>query len=248
MYHALAEERSPISLTPAMFEWQMRWLYTNRYQVLSLTTVVQALQNHTPLPKRAVVITFDDGFESIYTHAFPILSAYGFPATVFLVGDFCSGYNDWPGQPSFIPRYSLLNWLQIREMAQHGIEFGAHTMRHPRLDRLPFDRSAYEIEMGKVMIENQLGRPVEFFAYPYGCYNGQTKALVSQLYTGACSTQLGVVDLKSDRFALPRVEVLYLNYAYLFSLLKWAPLFTTYLAIRKPLRLLAARLRREGNE
>lgn len=245
MYHALAEGRSPISLAPAMFDWQMRWLYANQYRVLSLNEVVEALQNQTTLPERAVVITFDDGFESIYTHAFPTLSAYGFPATVFLVSDFCGGYNDWPGQPAFIPRYPLLNWPQIREMSQHGIEFGAHTRRHPRLDRLPSAQLLDEIEMGKRMIEDRLGQGIHFFAYPYGCYNHHTKALVSQLYTGACSTQLGMVDLQSDRFALPRIEVLYLNCSYLFQWLERALLFATYLTIRKQLRLLAARWRRE---
>lgn len=78
MYHALDESRSIIAIPPAAFAWQMRWLNDNGYQVIPLSRLVQYLRNGDPLPARSIALTFDDGFESIYTYAFPILADYGF--------------------------------------------------------------------------------------------------------------------------------------------------------------------------
>lgn len=163
MYHAFDESRSIIAIPPAVFAWQMRWLHENGYQVIPLSRLVQYLRNADPLPARSVVITFDDGFETIYTYAFPVLVRYGLPATVFLVAGYCGRQNDWPNRPLTVPHLSLLSWTQIREMDRRGIEFGAHSLSHPRLDRLAPEKAAPEILDSKACIEDRLGHAVELF-------------------------------------------------------------------------------------
>jgi peptidoglycan/xylan/chitin deacetylase (PgdA/CDA1 family) len=182
-------------------------------------------------PKQSVVLTFDDGYQSLYTEVFPILQKYGFSATVFLVAGFCSKDNRWPGQPSIVPRMRLLTWEQIDEMARFGVEFGSHTFHHPRLDHLPASALYDEIVLPKIVLENHLGRPVTVFAYPYGRYTDWVKDMVSSSYEAACSTQLGLVKPSSDRYELERVEIKYLSHQWVFQQLFHAA-FPYYLSAR----------------
>lgn len=239
MYHAIDENPSIISLRPAVFAWQMHWLYENGYRVISLSRLVQYLRDGDPLPARSVVITFDDGFESIYKFAFPVLARYGFPATVFLVAGYCGRQNNWPDQPASVPYRSLLTWAQIREMDCQEIEFGAHSVSHPRLDQLSAEQVSDEIFGSKAHIEDGLGHAVELFAYPYGRYNAAVKAVVRRAFAGACTTRLDVVKRKSDPLALARIDVNYVAHPSLFrQLMKaWFPL---YLGLRRPLRAFAS--------
>jgi peptidoglycan/xylan/chitin deacetylase (PgdA/CDA1 family) len=238
-YHALDENRSVISTPPAIFAWQMGWLHEQGYQVIPLSRLVTCLRNHESPPDRSVVITFDDGFVSVYTAAFPNLARYGFPATVFVVPDYCSKRNDWPSQPAGIPRLALMSWAQIREMSRHGIEFGAHTASHPFLDQLTLAEAEREILSSKADIEQQLGQAVELFAYPYGRFNQMIKQIVSQAFAGACSTELGLVEANSDLFDLKRVEVHYIEQQLLFQSLA-SPIFSLYLGALRPLRATAS--------
>lgn len=182
-------------------------------------------------PERSFVLTFDDGYESLYTEVFPILQRYGFLATVFLVAGFCNKDNQWPGQPSMIPRMKLLTWEQINEMARFGIEFGSHTFNHPRLDHLPASALYDEIVLPKVVLESYLGRPVTVFAYPYGRYTDSVKDMVRSAYEAACSTRPGLVKPNSDRYTLERVEIKYLTHQWIFQRLFHAA-FPYYLLAR----------------
>jgi peptidoglycan/xylan/chitin deacetylase (PgdA/CDA1 family) len=238
-YHALEESPSIIALSPAVFAWQLRWLHQNGYQVIPLSRLVQHVCNGDPLPSRSIVITFDDGFATSYTHAFPVLMRYGFPATIFLVAGYCGRQNDWPDQPLAVPRLSLLTWAQIREMDRHGIEFGAHSITHPWLDRLAPDELEYEILVSKASIEEQVGHTIECFAYPYGRHNEAIKAIVGRAYAGACTTRLGMVGIGSDPLALERIEALYVARSLIFRQLL-NPLFSSYVNLRRPLRALSS--------
>lgn len=239
LYHAIDRRRSIISIPSSVFAWQMRWLHEEGFQVIPLRELVQRLRTRDLPPTRAVVITFDDGFSSVYTSAFPVLARYGFPATVFLVPGYCGGRNDWPGQPSTIPRQALLTWAQVAEMDRHGIEFGAHSLSHARLDHLTPEKIEREILDSKTSIEDHLGHAVELFAYPYGRHNDTVKAIVRRAYSGACSAHLGLVGPSSDPFALERVDVHYLAQPWVFRRLS-TPLFSLYLGVRRPLRTVAS--------
>ncbi|MBV7327926.1 polysaccharide deacetylase family protein [Chloroflexi bacterium TSY] len=232
MYHDLDLQRSPISISPRSFAWQMHWLSSNNYQVLSLGNLVQMLNQNAPLPSRSVVITFDDGLASFYQHAFPILQAYRFPATVFLVSDYCGLDNAWPSQPKSIPRRPVMTWQQISELDRYGIEFGVHTVTHPRLDRLEPAVAESEIVDSKRLIEDRLGHAAPHFAYPYGAYNEPVKQLVRNIFTGVCTTELGRVQAGDDPFHLKRIEALYVELPFLFRY-QWRSSFDFYLTMRK---------------
>ena len=241
MYHAVDPQPSLISIRPEMFAWQMSWLYYQGYQVISLGDLTGILAQGGAIPAATIVLTFDDGLESLYSYAYPVLAEYGFPATIFLVAGYCGGLNNWPSQPAGVPGLRLLDWDQIRKMDQNKIEFGAHTISHPRLDQLSSTEAEKEIRDSKTKIEEQIGHTVTTFAYPYGRYTPQIKELVSRSFQGACSTNIGFVESRSDRFAIQRIDINYYKSPVLFRQL-FSVISPPYIAARSLVRKAAGKL------
>lgn len=243
MYHSIDDSSSVVSISPTVFEWQMRWISDHGYQVLPLRQVVEKIKNGIGFPQRSISITFDDGYESVYQHAFPTLVKFGFSATIFLVSGYIGQKNNWPGQPTGISQLTLANWNQIREMDRHDIEFGSHTISHPRLDQIPMDDARVEIRNSKTMIEQKLGHAIDLFAFPYGKFNRMVLAEVENFYAGACSTELGLVGSRSNPFELERIEMFYLKDPLVFRSIT-RPLLNPYLSTRRWLRALTSNILR----
>ena len=232
MYHTVDPRPSVVAIPPAQFCWQMEWLCQSGYRCISMGEICRLLEARQDFPERTIALTFDDGYQSLYREVFPILNRYGFSATVFLVAAYCGKDNQWVGQPAGIPKMDLLSWVQIDEMARHGIEFGSHTLHHPRLDLANIDGLHAEIVDSKTVLEDQLGIPVTAFAYPYGRYNGVVKEMVQSVYEGACNTRVGLAKPDSDRFELERIEIKYLSNPWVFRHL-FHSTFPYYLLLRR---------------
>ena len=209
-YHSLDESGSVISVSPGVFAEQMRFLHEAGISTISLPAAAEALRGWRA-PARAVVLTFDDGFENFYEQAYPVLRRYGLTATIFLVTDYCGKDNFWPGQPAHVARRPLLSWAQVKEMSEAGMSFGAHSRTHPDLTRLSSGDAEWEIAASKRAIEQILDRPVESFAYPYGAYDEPVKRLTAAHFPLACSTTLDFVTPGSDLLALERLDMYYLR-------------------------------------
>lgn len=217
-FHAVDARASVISFPLKLFERGMASLHLNGFRTLTLNQAIDYLQRRIPFPARSFVITFDDGYQSVHRQAFPILQCYGFSATVFLTVGESGKRLDLDSLPSLFNR-SMLTWAEIREMQRCGIEFGAHTLTHPDLTRLPVNRIQVEIVESKAIIENALGAPVPCFAYPYGRYNSSTREIVRQHFRCACSDKLGLAHRSSDLFAIERVDAYYLRSERLFEMI-----------------------------
>jgi peptidoglycan/xylan/chitin deacetylase (PgdA/CDA1 family) len=185
---------------------------------------VDCLRKRKPFPDHSLVITFDDGYQSVYEKAFPILERYGMSATVFLTvgakemakpSDRLISLNGLP----------MLSWNEIHKMNQCGITFGAHTLTHPDLTRLPQEQIKTEICDSKAVIENTLSTPVSCFAYPFGHYNDRVLEITRRYFTCACSDKLGFITAESDPYALRRVDAYYLRTDRLFGVMltNWFP-------------------------
>jgi peptidoglycan/xylan/chitin deacetylase (PgdA/CDA1 family) len=166
-YHRVGQRVSRMVVTPEQFEAQLDYLKRNDYRVIRLADVPEFLEGRRALPRRAVVITFDDGHISSYQYAYPLLVKYGIPATFFLYTDFLGAKEG-------------LGWAQIREMAKSGlIDFQAHSRTHPNLMlRLPGeseqryrDRLDNEIRVPRDVIQRNLPVKVTQYAYPFGDAN-----------------------------------------------------------------------------
>jgi len=153
-----------LELTAAAFEAQLRYLRERNYHILSLAEVGAILDNGQPIPPRAVVLTIDDGYRSVYETAWPLLQKYRAPASLFIYNDFIGGG-------------SALSWAQIREMRDSGlVEIGSHGKSHSSLSRLPTDNSdadyqrrvAAELSGSERSFQDHLGEVPRYLSYPYG--------------------------------------------------------------------------------
>lgn len=229
-FHMIDDEPSVLSYSPYLFKRLMEKLNLREYRTMKLTDAVEAASAGKPLPEKTVILTFDDGYGSVFDRAFPVLEEYGMSATVFLtVGD-----SDAPGPDDSLPSLNgarMLRWREIRDMRDRGIDFGSHTLTHPDLTRLEGAGIEHEIRKSKEIIEDFLGIPVSSFAYPYGRYNEGSMEAVRQYYDCACSDELGLLTQKSRPYAVERVDSYYLRSESLFELL-FTGIFPTYVLLR----------------
>jgi len=229
-FHAIDDRPAVISFSPGLFERSMAQLHKCGYRAVSLVEVIKCVQLSIPFPERALAITFDDGYQSVYQQAFPVLQRYGFSATIFLTVGKDRSAKASDRLPHMGER-SMLSWGEIREMQQCGIEFGAHTITHPDLTRLSPKLAENEICDSKAIIENALSAPVASFAYPYGRYDDCCREIVSHHFLGACSDRLGLVGTNADLYAMERVDTYYLRSEKLLSLMP-SVLFPLYVKAR----------------
>ena len=194
-YHQVANNFTPLAITPADFSTQMAYLINNGYVAITPDELAAGLSGEITLPEKPVLITFDDGYEDNYTNAFPILKGYGIRATVFVI-------------PAFVGKKNYLNWDQIKEMAQNGISMQSHTLNHYKLEELPDDEIRSELLNSKLVLEEHLGQAVNFMAYPTGTYNLHIAGIARDVgYKGAYTIKYGGVDLGSNMYALERVPI-----------------------------------------
>ncbi|HYO47535.1 MAG TPA: polysaccharide deacetylase family protein, partial [Gemmatimonadota bacterium] len=187
------------------------------------------------LPARTIVITFDDGYRSVYEEAFPVLREHNMTATIFVTTGTPADSAAHRRLPTLQGR-QMLSWSEIREMHAAGFEIGAHTLTHSNLKRLTLERVEAELRGSKAAIEDALGSPVECFAYPYGLFDEHSRNVARHHFSCACSDRLGLVRAGSDLYALERVETYYLRSWPLFGLVSTAWL-GWYLRVRSIPRL-----------
>lgn len=228
MFHTIDDGYSAISFAPKVFCSALGKLHDHGYRTLTLMEASEHLLHGIGFPSKALVLTFDDGYETVYKEAFPVLRHYGMTATVFLtVGN---RKTDAGRLPSLEGR-SMMSWSEIRQMQQERIDFGAHTLTHPDLTQLSTKQAESEICESKMIIEDALSVPVNTFAYPFGRYNERCREIVRQNFTLGCSDELGVMRSQSDRYALERVDASYFRRERLFDVIL-SPLFPWYIWAR----------------
>jgi peptidoglycan/xylan/chitin deacetylase (PgdA/CDA1 family) len=172
-YHAVEDDwESPLALSPAVFEAQCAWL-SRRRRVIPLRDAVKRLKGWRRLPTRTTALTFDDGFAALYDNAWQVMARYNIPSTMFIVARTLSAEGhavDWVDTP---PKHEMrcLTIEQILEMQASGVEFGSHTLFHHDLRELSDDECERDLRESKEMLEDLLGRPVPFLAYPRGFNN-----------------------------------------------------------------------------
>ena len=173
-YHRFGLDKSKMVVTPDDFTRQMEYLAQHDYRVIRIAELIEFLQGKRALPKRAVVVTMDDGYKSAYQYAFPTLRRFGFPATIFV-------YSDYVGAREG------LSWKEMQEMVASGlVDIQPHSKTHSNLGfaQPSEDEAAYqqriqaETQAPLHDISKNLNIPVHTFAYPYGDTN---KEVIDQL-------------------------------------------------------------------
>jgi peptidoglycan/xylan/chitin deacetylase (PgdA/CDA1 family) len=231
-YHAVSDGwEHQLSVGPGAFERQLRMLRLRGLRGIP----ADAALNGT----RGLHVTFDDAFRSV-ANALPVLERLGVPATVFA----CAGYAD-EGRPLDVPELAAeanahpdelatMGWDELRALTERGVEIGSHTVNHPHLPQLSEAQIRTELADSRSQLEDELGRPCRFLAYPYGEHDSRVRAAArSAGYAGAFALASTAAEPRDD-FALPRVD-LYRKDSRISTILKTSPLRRPAMAVRRAL-------------
>lgn len=171
MYHHVADNTPPsTSVTVAEFEANLKTIRDLDYQPIAMSTFLQHIKEQIPFPDRCVLLTSDDGYKDLATHAVPLLQKYGYPMAFFI--------NVEPVDR----RYgAFLTWEQMRQLKDKGIEFYNHSYAHDHLaskkpgesDQAWLDRIMADLNKAQERIQTELGTQDKVLAYPFGEYNLQ---------------------------------------------------------------------------
>jgi peptidoglycan/xylan/chitin deacetylase (PgdA/CDA1 family) len=190
---------------PEAFDEQLAELRRWNYQSITLEQWIAYKEKRAGLPRRPIIITFDDGYRSTYLTAWPILRRYGFSATVFLVASLIGKTNAWDVDERQEP---LLNESEIREMQSGAITFGSHTQSHRALTRIPLEEAARELADSRKILESLLDRPVTALCYPFAKQNRTIRGLARKAgYNAAVVGRGGTNRVWTDQYALRRIKV-----------------------------------------
>jgi peptidoglycan/xylan/chitin deacetylase (PgdA/CDA1 family) len=214
MYHKVPIEpiksKHQIYVTQSVFEKQLKSLKARGFTGITFADYDKYRTGVLPankLPKKPIILTFDDGYEDNYRNAFPLLKKYGFKAVIYALGDNAITYNTWD-VPNGEPRQALMDNVMRLEMQQWGIEFGSHTLSHADLTAVSKEQAEEEIRQSKLNLEKDLGQAVISFANPYGNTNEAIKTLIQQAgYKYAVATDTGPLHLEDDLFQIFRVAI-----------------------------------------
>jgi peptidoglycan/xylan/chitin deacetylase (PgdA/CDA1 family) len=182
MYHRIADD-GPEGLarwrvTPADFERQLAWLADSGFTTSGLDDWHTASQRDPTAVARRVVLTFDDAYRDFVTTAFPLLQLHGFGATMFVPTGFMGGAAEWDQE--FGPPAALMSWQELDSLVAAGVEIGAHTVTHPRLDEIADEATiAAEVTGSREVLEARYRQPIPTFAYPYGRHDERVAGIVA---------------------------------------------------------------------
>ncbi len=197
MYHYIESPQDSKLLglyhDPSIFEAQLKGLSDGCYITVFVHDIGRALSGKEKLPPHPIALTFDDGYESMYTNAFPLLKKYNMKGTMYVIVDNL----DTPG---------YLTSAQAKEMAESGfVEIASHTLHHVELRKASYQTAVTELNESKTKLEGIIGQPVYSFAYPFGLFTSRDEYLCKMAgYETCASTYPGQVQTWNKRFSLYR--------------------------------------------
>lgn len=180
-------------LEARVFREQMRYLAARGYTAVTLKELLSPNAHAITKP---IVLTFDDGWGSDWKIATPILQRFGWKAEFFVT-------TEWIGQPGF------MTWTEVREAARVGMGIQSHSLSHPDLEQVSLARLHHELVTSKIVLEEQVGQPVDFFALPGG--SGRHPEIVASAreigYRGVCTSLVGLNSLAKNPFCWKRIPI-----------------------------------------
>ncbi len=198
MYHSInyakTERASANTVSPESFQKQLNFIRQGGYKVLSLDEYYEGLKAGKNFCCKSVVITFDDGLADNYSSAFPVLKQFGFPATFFVPTD-------------TVGKSGGMTWDQVKEVSGANITVGSHLIIESYLPDMLREQQEEAIKGSKKILEAQLGRSVNYLAYPTGGFNNDVKRITRDAgYKLAFTTNRGYDRFNHDLYALRRIR------------------------------------------
>ena len=195
MYHRFGEDKYPsTSIKLEQFLEHADELSRSKYNVISIKDALKAIENIKLIKDRSIVITIDDAYSSVYSHAWPILKKYNLPFTLFVSTDVID---------KKIPGY--MTWEEIRILRDNGVIIGSQTKSHSHMHKLTQKQIIDELTKSNDRFVKEIGSKPKIFAYPYGEYNLKVlKEVKKQGFSAAFGQHSGVAHQSLGLFELPR--------------------------------------------
>lgn len=174
MYHdILPAKKVAYDLTPQELRQHFERIKSSQLTPISIDRLIAHLRTGSRLPKKPILLTFDDGYGGHYQYAYPLLKEYGYPA-VFSIHTSSVGVN--------VGR-THVSWQDLKTMAKDPlVTIASHSKTHPALTRLSDQKLAQEVVDSKKILESKLDRPVQYFTYPYGNFDARVKRVVANAH------------------------------------------------------------------
>lgn len=195
MYHRFGENDLPTTNTTIeQLEAHIAELTKGTYRVMALSDIVDNVRRNSPLPDRAVAISIDDAYLSVYRVAWPRLKAAGLPFTLFVAtGPIDAGHKGY------------MTWDQLRELRDNGVTIGSQTVNHPHMPTLSREAALAELTKSQRRFKEELGQAPDMIAYPYGEASLETMSVAKEIgFIAGFGQHSGVLDASDPPFYLPR--------------------------------------------
>ncbi len=213
MYHRVGDASSAVDarycVTAKRFSEHMHALARQGFRAAPIESMVAWLNGGPPLGDRDFVLTFDDGFRGVLTHALPILKSLDWPFTVFLVTDLLGGTDTWARNDGGVGApQPLLREEDLQPMASCGASFHSHSCRHLKLPKLADVELHHELTASRETLDRILGAADRYVAYPYGQTDDRVVAAARRAgYKAAFSVESGFNRRDVDRFRIRRLDI-----------------------------------------
>ena len=195
-YHSVKESAdNEVTIKPEDLRSELKYIHDQGYVTLTIRQLKDYILNNSPIPEKSILITFDDGYMDNYYSAFPILKEFNMTATIFCITSELDG--------SY-----YLSKEAIKEMSDYGIDIESHTVTHPHLNKLNYDKQLKELVESKKTLEEITGKEINSIAYPFGDFNDNSvKAAKEAGYTLGFTTKLGLSDRNDNPLTLDRIYI-----------------------------------------
>ncbi len=163
------------SRRPDMFRSDMQIILNLNYTPITFKDLHQNIN----IPEKPVIITFDDGYESVYTYAFPVMKEFGFKGVIFMPTDYIGKYNDWDVQFGN-KKFKHLTKDQLIQLHDYGFEIGSHAISHQLLTMMPDAKLIVELRDSKQYLQDILDEKIISISYPFGRFTKRTLRISNQ--------------------------------------------------------------------
>ncbi len=194
---------------PEQFDALLKSLRGAGFAGISFDQYLAHRRGEGTLPRKPILLTFDDGYRSNKEIAAPILRKHGFTATIFVVPGRLGGSNAWDAEETQEP---LMTADEIRALHAEGFHFGSHTMSHVRLTAVPPEVALRQLRESREALEAVLGEPVRTICYPWAQHDASVRQLAREAgYACGVGIRRRLNRDDTDLMALHRIPVTYLD-------------------------------------
>lgn len=194
------------------FEKHLDYLLHNGYSVIDAETFLAGLENNDLIPPKAVLITFDDGYQSMHSVVLPVLKKFSFPAVLFIPIAYVGSYNAFDADILYEPKENMCSWDELRELEKNNVSIQSHGIFHRHFSDISADEQKKELSLSKIEIEKEINSPVSIFSFPYGD-DGTNKPKTREILEKAgysCAMLYGGGVAKPgliSKYQLPRIAI-----------------------------------------